>query len=358
MAFWLSGLRLRDFRCFSEIWIDPGPGTNFFLGPNAAGKTSLLEAVCVLLRLQSPRTTSLARCTRFAQPGFGVEGEIRTAGEQAAGCLKLGIRQDAGGRKLRIDDVLQPKSSEYLRVSRVTWFGNEDLELIRGGGSTRRRYFDFLGAQLVPGYLPALRSYERALRARNFLLREGRPRREIDAQSDPLADAGTCLSTARRALFPRLQPLFREAVAVISGGKEEVELAEQPGHEGGLRAALDASRGQEERLRQTVVGPHRDDWEVSLDGQAAADFASEGQQRTLALAFKLAQSHLLEAETGSPPILLLDDIFGELDPSRRERLLASLPEKSQKFITTTFLDWCAPPADARQFSLVGRANKK
>jgi DNA replication and repair protein RecF len=349
----LTALRLRDFRCFADFSFEAGAGTNFFLGPNAAGKTSLLEGICVLLRLQSPRTTTLARCTRFAQSGFGIEGDFR-ADHTAASMLKLGIRQDAGGRKLRIDDILQAKSAEYLRVCRVTWFGNEDLELIRGGGSGRRRYFDFLGAQLVPGYLSALRSYERALRARNFLLREGRSRREVDAQSDPLADSGEHLASARRSLFPRLLPFFQEAAEIISGGGESAEILESAGHEGDLRSALDASRMQEERLRQTVVGPHRDDWEVLLSGRPASDFASEGQQRTLALSFKLAQSRLLEQETGVPPVLLLDDIFGELDPARRERLLASLPQRSQKFITTTFLDWCTPPADARQISLVGR----
>jgi len=354
MAPRLSALRLRDFRCFADFSFEAGAGANFFLGPNAAGKTSLLEAICVLLRLQSPRTSTLARCTRFAQSGFGIEGDFCTD-DAGTSILKLGIRQDSGGRKLRIDGVLQSKSSEYLRVCRVTWFGNEDLELIRGGGSGRRRYFDFLGAQLVPGYLPALRSYERVLRARNFLLREGRSRREVDAQSEPLALAGEHLASARRSLFPRLLPLFQDAAGIISGGGESAGMLESPGHDGDLRSALEESRPREERLRQTIVGPHRDDWEVILNEKAAADFASEGQQRTLALSFKLAQSRLLEQETGVPPVLLLDDIFGELDPARRERLLASLPLRSQKFITTTFLDWCTPPADARQISLVGRA---
>lgn len=347
----ITALKLRDFRCFEQVSLEPGLGLNFFLGPNAAGKTSLLEAVCILLRLQSPRTSTLGKCTRFAQIGFGLEGtlEFDNGGEKMARVLS--VRVDPEGRKLRIDDALQSTSAEFLRLCRVTWFGNEDLELIRGAGSIRRRYFDFLGAQLLPGYLGALRSYERALRARNFLLKEGRPRREIDAISQPLIEAGTLLSAARHDIFPKLLPHFQEAVSVINGGKEEADLHALPGHTGCLREALHEARAREERLRQTVTGPHRDDWAVLLNGRPAAEYASEGQQRTLALAFKLAQSRLLEAESGAPPVLLLDDIFGELDAQRRERLLAGLPPDSQKFITTTSLHWTVPDGDIVQFSL-------
>jgi len=339
----LTELRLADFRCFSSLSLEPTPGVNFFLGRNATGKTSLLEAICVLLRLQSPRSPSLSRCVRFEQPGFGLAGHF---GEH-----QLSLRLDGRGRKLALDAVPQSKSDAYLGTARITWFGNEDLALVKGPGSGRRRYLDFLGSQILPGYRKTLRSYERALRARNFLLRENRPRREIDAHSAPLLEAGATLHEQRLSLLPHLKSHLTEAVRDIVGEDETADLNFRPGFSGVFADALAESIQEDLRLRLTTTGPHRDDLLLHLNGMAAAEFGSEGQQRTLALALKLAQSRILQEQTGQPPVLLIDDIFGELDPIRRNRLLQKLPPGSQKFITTTFLDWHDAPGQSSQFLL-------
>ena len=301
------------------------------MGCNAQGKTSILEAVCILLRLQSPRTSSLAEAVKFGLPGFAIDGHC--AGSH------LSCRYADDGREIALDSKPRPRTNDYLDVARVAWFANSDLELVRGSGSVRRRYLDFLGGQSVPGYRKSLRAYERALRSRNSLLKDGRPRREIAAFDEPLVEAGDLLFASRRELCSQLSPLARDSCSEISGGSDTLETAYHPGCEGPFREALSAARPEEDRLRQTVVGPHRDDVHLAINGLAASTFASEGQQRSIALALKIAQARHLEIVQGHPPILLLDDVFGELDAVRRNRLLASLPTAAQAIITTTFLDW-------------------
>lgn len=327
----LTDLRLRSFRCFDALEFQPGPGRTFIVGRNAQGKTSILEAVCILLRLQSPRTASLAEVVKFGQPGFALDGHCAGA--------HLSCRSAGTGREIALDSKPQIRTDDYLDVARVAWFANSDIELVRGSGSVRRRFLDFLGTQSVPGYRKSLRAYERALRSRNALLKDGRPRREIAAFDEPLIEAGEFLLAARAALCADLAPLARTSCAEITGGLDTLEAAFRPGCRGPLREALAALRPDEERLRHTLAGPHRDDVELVINGLDAAAFASEGQQRGIALALKLAQARHLEAAQGRPPILLLDDVFGELDAGRRNRLLASLPPAAQAIITTTFLDW-------------------
>jgi DNA replication and repair protein RecF len=134
-------------------------------------------------------------------------------------------------------------------------------------------------------------------------------------------------------------PLAATALRVISGGSEQLELVYQPGSSDDFAARLEASRAEEMRVRTTVVGPHRDDIEIVLEGRDAASFASEGQQRSVALALKLGQARSLESAADAPPLFLIDDVFGELDPVRRNNLLAALPSSAQKLVTATTLQW-------------------
>ncbi len=332
----LSQIKLRDFRCFDSLQATFQPGIQFFIGDNAQGKTSILEAVCVLLRLASPRSTTLAPLIRLGAADFSVQGEWNTS--------RLQFSSGAAGRKLLLDDVEQSGTADYLRLAKVVYFGNADVDLVRGGAEGRRRYLDFLGSQIEPLYRANLRAYERALRSRNRLLKAHPPRpREVAAYDVPLLEAGGLLTQLRRSLVAELLPWVIRAQARIRTGDpgtpEQLALEYRAGASEDFAAALAASRDEETRLRQTLVGPHRDDVLLTLDAQPAATYGSEGQQRTLALALKLAQAGFLESLWRQPPTLLLDDIFGELDPARRNALLAALPPGAQQLITTTHLTW-------------------
>jgi DNA replication and repair protein RecF len=328
----LADLQLRNFRCFESLGIEFSPGFNFITGRNGQGKTSILEAACVLLRLQSQRSSTLAPLVRFGEKSFAVSGR----GEDHL----LKFRYSPLRRKIAFDHVEQHTPDEYLRVARVVSLANTDIELIRGGAETRRRYLDFLATQIDPVYRPTLRAYERALRSRNALLKSSHPRpREIAAYEPPLLEHGAKLSAMRGLLVKRLAPLATAAHGEISAAGERLELEFSPGNSDDFARDLADSRAQEARLRQTIVGPHRDDIQILVEDHAASQYASEGQQRTVALALKIAQARVFMLEGGTPPLLLIDDIFGELDPVRRNSLLQHLPAGAQKLVTATTMQW-------------------
>ncbi|MEO6871605.1 MAG: DNA replication and repair protein RecF [Chthoniobacterales bacterium] len=327
----LHDLQLRNFRCFASVAAEFDAGFNFIVGANGRGKTTLLEAACVLARLQSQRAATLGPVVRQGERSFVVSGHVD-------GHL-LQFYYSTLRRKVAFDGVEQRGRSDYLRLLRVVSFANNDLDLIRGSGELRRRYLDFIGSQVTAGYRSVLRAYERALRARNALLKSPHPRpRELAAYTEQLVEAGVSLGKMRGALVRRLGPAAEAAHRSISDG-EVLALSYVPGNEEDFAAQLEAVRAEDARLRLTTVGPQRDDLRLEVGGMSAAQFASEGQQRTAALALKLAQAKVFAGEAGAPPLLLIDDIFGELDSARRNALLAALPNDSQKLVTATSLDW-------------------
>lgn len=275
-------------------------------------------------------------------------------------CFGISLQTDEGTRRLvwrdkRLalakDGVDVKDYSTFLEGSPpAVWLGNKDMALVTGSGEDRRRYLDFLGTQWHPAYRTALRDYRKALKLRNLLLHN--PRRSsaaLRSYAEVMARSGDILIVLRARLVELLRPYLTRHHADISGREEAVDLLYVPNRPAPLLQALEQSLEADERAGFTTVGPHRDDLHILLSGMPAADFASEGQQRTLAISLVLAQSALLHVETGRPPILLIDDIFGELDPARRKALLGSLPPESQAFITTTHLSWLgneAPPLPA------------
>jgi DNA replication and repair protein RecF len=328
----LRNLSIRDFRCFARFELEFDPEITCIVGANALGKTSLLEAVVVLTRLQSPRTNSLAPVIRTGAKGLVVDGMVDDRHMQFYYSPKR--------RKLALDSVEQKDAYEYLQVARLVFFANTDIDLVRGTGEERRRFLDFLGGQFFRDYRSIFRSYDKALRSRNAYLKmtPARPR-EVAAYTKPLIDFGQQLTELRGSLVGRLEPKTIEAFKLIGELGEEFGLEYQAGSTADFGAALAASAEEEVRLRTTLVGPHRDDLLLQLSRQSAAIYASEGQQRTIAIALKVGHARLLESEFGRSPLLLLDDVFGELDIGRRNRLFANLPTGGQRIITTTSLAW-------------------
>ena len=220
----LAELQLRNFRCFETLRVQFEPGFNFVVGQNGQGKTSILEAACVLLRLQSQRSATLAAAVRFGENVFAVSGRLDHH--------LLDFRYSRLRRKVSMDEVEQTTLAEYLRLARVVSFANTDIELVRGGSEARRRYLDFLGSQIDPVYRPTLRAYERAVRSRNALLKSAHPReRELAAYDPPLLEHGAMLGAIRARLVQRLGPLAAEAHSQISGVAENLELRFEAGNE-------------------------------------------------------------------------------------------------------------------------------
>lgn len=337
----LADLFVRDFRCFAEAKVELHPDVTLLVGRNAQGKTSLIEAACVLLRLQSPRTANRAELVRFGASTCLVEATWQGK--------KMRNAQSANARRMALDGVTCSKSADYLAASGVVvWMDHRDMNLLRGGAEHRRRFLDFAASQMFPDYLHALRGYERALRGRNYVLKRDAviSWKQADAFARVMDGFAKLLWQRRAELCEALLPEAMAAHASLSDGAEMAHIDFKRTSDEGLSLfdALLTKREEEARMRSTVFGPHRDDIELRLNGVDATTFASEGQQRSLALSMKLAQAHVLNKTRGFAPLLLIDDVFGELDEQRRRALLACLPPGTQKVITTTSLDW----ADADQ----------
>lgn len=329
----IESLRLLNFRCFEQEALSLDPAGQVFVGENAQGKTSLLEAVCLLLRLQSPRARQTRLLIREGAEEFGIAGEAMGR--------ELQVRGSRKGFVLKAEGEEVSSRRDYLAESGlVVWMGNEDLQLVRGGGETRRRYLDFIATQVDPVYRHHWSQYRKALAARNKYLKSyGAGEGVVQAYTKILIEHGEEMVRLREELCERLVPRAGASQRVISGVEEVLEMSYVDRSKGDLEAAFAGVEESESRRGVTMAGPHRDEVKLLIGGKSAKDFGSEGQQRTVALALKLAQGEILRELGGRNPVYLIDDVFGELDPSRRNALMSLLPAEAQKLITTTNMDW-------------------
>ena len=337
----LAHLRLRDFRNYARLDADFSPGFHLLLGDNAQGKTNILEAVYLLATLRSFRGVGGAQMIRHGQRGYFAGGTVVGQGEH-----EVKMFWSARERKLALDGRPVKRLTDYLGVLRTVVFCTEDLELVNGAARARRRFLDLLLAQTQPGYLPLLQRYMRAVRARNALLKQrSTDEAALDSFSRELVMLGNELIRLRRELAPKFSPLARLAYRRISNDAEELRLEYQPSVKKDFAVELAQSRNRERTYRSTLVGPHRDDLQLLLNEKSAAQFGSEGQKRTLAIALKMAQAEYLAGIHGSAPILLIDDVMGELDVKRRSGFLPLLEQarktSGQVFMTATEENWPA-----------------
>jgi len=333
----LERVFLTDFRNYARAELVPAPvGLTVIRGSNGEGKTNLLEAVGYLATLSSFRgapTEALVRdgCTSAV---------VRAEGWRQGRALLLEAEVQAVGRsRLLVNRQPLRRAADLLGALRVSVFSPRDLALVQGGPAERRSWLDD-GLVAVHPRHDALRSdLERVLRQRNTLLKQagGRLSGEVTATLDvwdaSLARLGEALAAARADLLDRLEPVLAKAYDQVAAASASVSAAYLPSWEGPLAAALATARPDDVRRGVTTVGPHRDDVALGLGGLPARTHASQGEQRSLALALRLAVHQVVSEEEGSAPLLLLDDVCSELDPARAEALLACLPE-GQALLTT------------------------
>ena len=335
----LAHLRLRDFRNYTRLDADFEPGFHLLLGRNAQGKTNILEALHLLATLRSFRGVGSAAMVRHGQPGWFVGG-------RAIGTSTHDVRIYWSYRERRLTLDQQPikRLTDYLGTFRTVAFCTEDLTLVKGAGRGRRRFLDFLLTQTVPGYLPLLQRYTRAVRARNALLkRKPIDEASLDSFTAEVIQLGNQLIAHRHDLMPALAPRIQAAHERIAPNGEELRVELIPSVKKDFTAELELTRDRERKHGATIIGPHRDEIALLLHDRSAADYASEGQKRTIAIALKIAQAEHLTEMHGAPPVLLIDDVMGELDEHRRQGFLPLLEQcgsgRGQVFMTCTEENW-------------------
>jgi DNA replication and repair protein RecF len=335
----LAHLRLRDFRNYGRLDGDFSPGFHVLLGDNAQGKTNILEAIYLMATLRSFRGVGSAQMIRHGQKGYFVGGKIVGQGEH-----EIKMYWSAAERNLSLDGRPVKKLSDYLGTLRAVVFCTEDLQLVKGTSRIRRRFLDLLLSQTHPTYLPLLQRYAQALRSRNALLKKTNlDESALESFTRELVGTGEEIIRLRRELIPKISPLARLAYRRISNDAEELRIEYLPSVKKDFAVELAQSRRREQSYRATLVGPHRDDLQLLQNEKSAAQFGSEGQKRTLAIALKMAQAEYLTGIHGAPPVLLIDDIMGELDVKRRSGLLPMLERshqaRGQVFMTCTEENW-------------------
>jgi len=329
----LRQLWLTDFRNYASAALAPAPGLTALLGGNGQGKTNLLEAVGFLATLESFRGAPTEAMVRLGASSAVVRAEL-TRDER-----DLTIEAElprAGRNRVLLNKQRLGRARDLLGALRVTVFSPDDLALVKEGPSGRRRWLDELVVALQPRHDALRLEVDRVLRQRGALLRQvagTRPDRlapdaaaTLDVWDAKLAEAGEALARARREALAALAPELAAAYAGLARREVAATASYASAWEpGGLAEALARARTDDLRRAVTTVGPHRDDVQLDLDGAPARLHGSQGEQRSFALALRLAGHQLVTRAVGSPPLLLLDDVFSELDPVRSAALLARLP---------------------------------
>ncbi|GIV07562.1 MAG: DNA replication and repair protein RecF [Fimbriimonadales bacterium] len=347
----LHALRLWQFRNYARAELTPSPRVNILLGANAQGKTNLLEAVYYLSALRPLRPVREADLIRWDAT------EMRLAAHYALDGLidEVQIRLPLQGKRtLTLNEMPVVKPNALVGKLSVVCFTAQDLTLIRGEPADRRRFLDTEISLLSQRYLYSAAHYKRALEQRNTLLRrylEGIATLDsLPEWNAQLVKYGARLFHARRQFLERLNTLTQPTHRALTENAETLSLQYLPGlpvrepvpekeedWSDALMSALHQSASEELRRGTTLYGPHRDDFLIQVQGYEARLYASQGQQRTCALSLRLSEVVLVESIRGEPPIVLLDDVFSDLDPARRRHLVEFLTPRTQTFITCTDL---------------------
>ena len=342
----VTHVSLADFRCYEAVELDLPAGITVVRGDNGQGKTSLLEAVAWAALGRSFRGVADAALVRDGATQAIVRVQIE---DQTARRRRVEAELNVVGRnRVLLDGNALTRTRDLLGALRVTVFAPDDLELVKGGPSNRRTYLDDLLVELGPRYVAARADYDRVLRHRNALLKGGihndESRATLEVFDEQLISAGAEIVRGRLRLGSRLSPLVTEAYCALAGDQASVDERYSAEWVDGrspdpdavpdaMRSALEVHHRRELDRGVTLVGPHRDEWHLTVDGLDARTHASQGEQRTLSLALRLAGHRVVADVTGEDPVLLLYDVFSELDDHRAAALVERLPA-TQTLLTT------------------------
>ena len=351
---------LQGFRNLPLVAVELAGTRTFLCGANAQGKSNFLEAAGYVTALRSFRGAESRALIGLGQPQAGLAFVVE---HELFGESRITIALTAQGRVVMWEQGRVSRLAEFIGKFPTVVFSSQDNQFLRGAPSLRRRWLDLTLAAMDPAYLTALQSYTRAVAERNMLLKQGgRDHGALEAFEHELSAHAVSLVAKRRVGVEELSRLFRVAHArlVPGDGAETAGLVYAPdtaaAGSGEFAALLLKNRPRDTLLKSTERGPHRDDLELLLNARPAKQFASEGQQRCLVIALRLAQAAYFKQQGGVTPVLLCDDVLGELDPDRRARFWASLEGEPQVIATGTSLpqsegvDWQVLAVDGGKIS--------
>ncbi len=349
---WVQALSLTDFRSYEQLDLEFAPGVTTFVGMNGQGKTNIVEAIAYLATLSSHRVSADAPLIKSGSSSAVVRARVREDERSVGVDVQI---LERGSNKARINQSPVTRARDVLGIVRAVVFAPEDLALVRGDPADRRRFLDEVGVQRHPRLSGVRADYDKVLRQRNALVKSaiGKPRSSIASTlsvwNEQLSRLGADIAAARAQLIEDLRPFIRSAYESIAGGAH-VDIRYRPSSprmlqeaetldetlrdrlELALDADLDDRADDEARRGITLVGPHRDEVDLTLNGLPVKGYASHGESWSMALALRLAAADVLRSD-GVDPIVILDDVFAELDASRRTHLAELVGQATQVFIT-------------------------
>ena len=321
----ISQLVLKDFRNYQQLQLSLGDGLSVFWGGNAQGKTNLLEAVHVCCLGKSHRTVQSAEMVSYGKENAQIGLRVK----RHDGPRHIQVMLQANKHKrISVSGVPIRRMSELMGHVQCVLFAPEDLQLIKGGPSLRRKYMDTALCQMSPAYFSSLMPYNAALSQRNALLKKGIEEETVyDAYEQTMAHVGAKVLWHRQQFCIEIEPMAARLYSDIANGepmrvmyRSQVPQGTEQEIEKALTEALKNARPADKRRYITGVGPHRDDLQIVIRDKEARSYASQGQQRTAVLALKLAEVARMQARSGHRPVLMLDDVLSELDLKRQQAL--------------------------------------
>ena len=325
----ITNLVVDNFRNHAHSALELDAGINVLVGPNAQGKTNLLEAIYLSCVGRGWRTVRDNEMVQFGQD----RALVQVAATKRFGNVEIAIQLGQGQKKsIAINRVPIAKVAELMGQINCIFFSPDELKLVKEAPADRRRFMNIDLSQIDKSYFYALARYNKILQQRNASLKNGCGLRELDIWDQQLIQQGNLIIQKRQTFIQKLMPYLVAKHQALTGGQETITMHYETCAD--FAVDLAAARERDLRLRTTTVGPHRDDLAIMINGKDVRMYGSQGQQRTVALSIKLAELDLFADLTGEKPILLLDDVFSELDSSRQARLLTAIDD-TQVVITAT-----------------------